>query len=89
MTTAEKPSHTTNVGGVPKTQVTLSETAIAGHNDEAVKVLEAYRGDETWTEAEEKKLRKKLDWRLLPVLGSTYALQYYDKGMLSQAVRRP
>jgi hypothetical protein len=56
------------------------------HNDEALKVLAAYQGDETWTE-EEKKLTRKIDRRLLSILCITYGLQYYDKAMLSQAVR--
>ncbi|KAJ0331533.1 hypothetical protein COL5a_002195 [Colletotrichum fioriniae] len=55
------------------------------HNDEALKVLEGYTGDYEWTEKEEKKLRRKIDWRLMPVLCMTYGLQYYDKAMLSQA----
>ncbi|KAF5588522.1 cutinase transcription factor 1 beta [Fusarium pseudoanthophilum] len=55
------------------------------HQDEAMKVLGAYAGDEAWTEAEEKKLRRKIDWKLMPVLCATYGLQYYDKAMLSQA----
>ncbi|QPC72042.1 hypothetical protein HYE68_002794 [Fusarium pseudograminearum] len=55
------------------------------HQDEAMKVLEAYGGDEAWTDAEEKKLRRKIDWSLMPVLCVTYGLQYYDKAMLSQA----
>lgn len=56
------------------------------HNDEALKVLEGYTGDAEWTDQEEKKLRRKIDWRLMPVLCMTYGLQYYDKAMLSQAV---
>ena len=56
------------------------------HNDEALKVLAAYQGDETWTEEEEKKLTRKIDRRLLSILCITYGLQYYDKAMLSQAV---
>lgn len=56
------------------------------HKDEAMKVLATYTGDETWTEKENKKLRRKIDWRLMPVLCLTYLLQYYDKAMLSQAV---
>lgn len=56
------------------------------HNDEAVKVLAAYDGELTWTEAEEKKLIHKIDRRLLTILCLTYGLQYYDKAMLSQAV---
>lgn len=57
------------------------------HNDEAMKVLAGYSGDETWTGREEKKLRRKIDLKLMPVLCLTYGLQYYDKAMLSQAVR--
>lgn len=56
------------------------------HKDEALRVLQAYEGDETWTDKEEKKLRRKIDWRLMPVLCATYGLQYYDKAMLGQAV---
>ena len=56
------------------------------HNDEALKVLANYRGEQTWTDKEEKKLPRKIDWKLMPVLCATYGLQYYDKAMLSQAV---
>lgn len=56
------------------------------HNDEAVKVLAAYAGEETWTAAEEKMVVRKIDRKLLPLLILTYGLQYYDKAMLSQAV---
>lgn len=59
------------------------------HQDEAMRVLGAYTGEVEWTEEEEKKLRRKLDWRLMPVLCATYGLQYYDKAMLSQAVWTP
>lgn len=57
------------------------------HNDEALKVLANYQGEETWTQEEEKKLTRKIDRRLLSILCITYGLQYYDKAMLSQAVR--
>lgn len=57
------------------------------HKDEALKVLANYQGEETWTEDEEKKLTRKIDRRLLSILCITYGLQYYDKAMLSQAVR--
>jgi MFS family permease len=55
------------------------------HNDEAVRVLATYAGEETWTPAEEKLVVRKIDRRLLPLLVLTYGLQYYDKAMLSQA----
>ena len=58
------------------------------HTDEAMKVLGAYTGEQTWTEEEENKLRRKIDWRLMPVMCLTYTLQYYDKAMISQAVSR-
>ena len=56
------------------------------HQDEAVRVLQSYGGDNEWTEAEENKLRRKLDLKLMIPLCATYGLQYYDKAMLSQAV---
>jgi len=55
------------------------------HNDEGLKVLANYQGDETWTAEEEKRLTRKIDRRLLSILCVTYGLQYYDKAMLSQA----
>ncbi|KEF54825.1 uncharacterized protein A1O9_09267 [Exophiala aquamarina CBS 119918] len=55
------------------------------HTDEAMKVLAAYSGNQHWTAQEEKKVRTKIDRRLLPILVVTYALQYYDKTMISQA----
>ena len=61
-------------------------TADTLHGDEAVRVLDNYNGDRTWTEEDENRVRRKIDWRLLPVLCATYGLQYYDKAMLSQAV---
>lgn len=50
------------------------------HHDEALKVLANYQGETTWSEEEEKTLRRKVDWKLMPVLCITYGLQYYDKG---------
>lgn len=57
------------------------------HGDEAGRVLAGYSGEETWTEKEESQVRRKIDLRLMPILCVTYGLQYYDKAMLSQAVR--
>lgn len=56
------------------------------HNDEALKVLAAWVGDEDWEPEEEKKLVRRIDRTLLVILTLTYGLQYYDKAMLSQAV---
>ncbi|KAI8940646.1 hypothetical protein NX059_001916 [Plenodomus lindquistii] len=55
------------------------------HGDEAARVLAGYTGEETWTEQEETQVRRRIDWRLMPILCVTYGLQYYDKAMLSQA----
>jgi hypothetical protein len=64
----------------------LNKSIDTVHNDEALKVIVEYNGEREWTPAEENKLRRKIDWRLMPVLCLTYGLQYYDKAMLSQAV---
>src|SRR5262245_26334718 len=56
------------------------------HNDEALKVLARHAEDEVWTEDEEKRLRRKIDRRLLSIICVSYALQYYDKAMLGQTV---
>lgn len=56
------------------------------HNDEAMKVLAAYEGDDTWTKEEEGTVRRKIDKKLLPILCLTYALQYYDKGELRRMI---
>ncbi|KAF4555238.1 MFS-type transporter-like protein 51 [Elsinoe fawcettii] len=61
------------------------QTVDTVHNDEALRVLEAYDGPATWSEEEENKIRRRIDLRLMPVLCATYGLQYYDKAMLSQA----
>lgn len=54
----------------------------------AFRVLARYSGEVTWTEQEEIQVRRRIDWRLMPILCVTYGLQYYDKAMLSQAVSR-
>lgn len=66
-----------------------STTIDTTHNDEAVRIIANYAGDESWTEQEEKKLRMKIDRTLLSILCITYGLQYYDKAMLAQAVCIP
>ncbi|OAP60802.1 hypothetical protein AYL99_05804 [Fonsecaea erecta] len=55
------------------------------HGDEALKVIAAVGGDDYWTAQEEKKLVRKIDRRLLPVLCLVYGIQFYDKAMLAQA----
>ncbi|CAK7209656.1 hypothetical protein SCUCBS95973_000514 [Sporothrix curviconia] len=75
-------TNTDDAGSPPIKPINTVDTV---HKDEAMKVLANYHGDEAWTDEEEKKLRRKVDWRLMPVLCFTYLLQYYDKAMLSQA----
>lgn len=74
--------------GHPETVEDLQKTVTIDtvHNDEALKVLSTYAGDQEWTEKEEKQLVRRIDRRLTSILCATYALQYYDKAMLSQAV---
>lgn len=75
-------------GSNPETLEDLKKTVTIDtiHNDEALKVLSTYAGDQEWTKEEEKKLVKRIDKRLTSILCATYGLQYYDKAMLSQAV---
>ncbi|KIW17549.1 hypothetical protein PV08_04743 [Exophiala spinifera] len=55
------------------------------HGDEAVIVLEAYDGESTWTKEEERRLVRKIDLRLLPILIMTFGLTFYDKVQLAHA----
>lgn len=59
------------------------------HDDEAVRVIAQYSGDQEWGETEEKRLVRKIDRKPMPLMFLTYGLQYYDKAMLSQAVSQP
>jgi hypothetical protein len=56
------------------------------HGDEALKVIAAAGGDDAWENLEEKKVVRKIDRKLMPILCVTYGVQYYDKAMLAQAV---
>lgn len=56
------------------------------HMDDGMKVFATYSRERTWDASEEKALLRKIDWKVMPLLFSTYALQFYDKAMLSQAV---
>ncbi|KAF2181600.1 MFS transporter [Zopfia rhizophila CBS 207.26] len=71
----------------PKTPPELKHTTTVDtvHQDEALKVLAGYAGEQTWTPEEEKKLVRRIDKKLVSILCITYGLQYYDKAMLSQA----
>jgi hypothetical protein len=73
---------------VPQTMEDLKHTRTIDtiHQDEALRVLAQYAGDEVWTPEEEKRLVRKIDKKLISLLVVTYGLQYYDKAMLSQAV---
>lgn len=62
-----------------------AESDIDVHCDKGAKVLDLYNGDREWTNEEEDRLRRKVDYKLMPILCFTYGLQYYDKAMLGQA----
>ena len=64
---------------IDKKELPLDPVAIA-------KATSAHGGTPAWTEEEEKRLVRKIDKRLLPIMAFSYGLQYYDKAMLSQAV---
>lgn len=60
------------------------------HSDAASRIIDEYLaegGSADWTKEEEKRLLRKVDWRLGPVLAFSVLLQLYDKTILSQAVR--
>lgn len=69
-----------------ETTVQEAEADVDIHHDKAAKVLDTYDGDREWTKEEENRLRRKIDYKLMPILCFTYGLQYYDKAMLGQAV---
>jgi hypothetical protein len=46
------------------------------HNDEALKILARHGSNETWTPDEEKKLRRKIDRKLLTILCMFSGLRY-------------
>lgn len=79
--------HSSTANSVEMSELKASKTIDTVHNDEAMKVLQNYSGDESWSPSEEKQVQRIIDWRLMPCLCATYCLQYYDKAMLGQAVR--
>jgi hypothetical protein len=74
-----------NVESAPQDQSNEDLKRTITNNDEAARVFHEYDGPLTWTPEEERRLRRKVDWRLMPILCTTYMLQYYDKAMLGQA----
>ncbi|KAH8673289.1 major facilitator superfamily domain-containing protein [Xylariales sp. PMI_506] len=50
----------------------------------ALKLAAVHEGDEIDPQAE-KKLLRKIDWTLMPLMCATYALQYYDKAIIGHA----
>lgn len=54
------------------------------HNDEGMRVLANYDGETTWDEKEEKLLKRKIDYRLLPILCATYGLQVCNSPSLME-----
>lgn len=57
------------------------------HGDEALKVIAAAGGDDLWSQDEEKRLVRKIDRRLMPIVCVAYGIQFWDKVMIAQAVR--
>lgn len=72
-----------------ETTVQEAKVDVDIHRDKGANVLDTYDGDKEWTTEEENKLRRKIDYKLMPILCFTYGLQYYDKAMLGQAVSPP
>jgi hypothetical protein len=85
----KKDTQHNETASTPPDEPTGTKTVDTLHQDEALKVLARYAGEEAWTAGEEKKLVRKIDRKLITLLCITYGLQYYDKAMLSQAVSLP
>jgi hypothetical protein len=81
MATADKSQEVTEHEHVPSSPPEPMKVEVdTVHGDEALRVIAGYNGPTEWDPLEEKKLRRNLDKRILPILMVTYALQYYDKG---------
>ncbi|KAM3417490.1 hypothetical protein BST61_g5734 [Cercospora zeina] len=70
-------------------QLHLRLDVLLNPDDEAAKILINYSSANphltSWTEDEENRLKRKVDFRLMPILCLIYGMQYYDKAMISQA----
>jgi hypothetical protein len=86
ITHAEDGPNSSTANSVEMSDLKHTKTVDTVHQDEAMKVLQNYTGDEAWSPSEEKQVQRIIDWRLMPCLCATYCLQYYDKAMLGQAV---
>jgi MFS family permease len=58
---------------------------ITASQDEALKVLHKEHGSDDWDKREERALLWKIDRKLFSLILISFALQYYDKTMISQA----
>lgn len=47
---------------------TIEQDEKIRYDDEAAHVLSTYDGPATWNDEEERKLLRKIDWRLMPIL---------------------
>lgn len=70
-------------------QLNLRLDVLLNPDDEAAKILINYSAANPhltgWTEDEENRLKRKVDFRLMPILCLIYGMHYYDKAMISQA----
>ena len=62
--------------GEPQEDLEKVEKVDTLHNDEALKILARHGSNETWTPDEEKKLRRKIDRKLLTILCMSSGLRY-------------
>ncbi|KAK7969946.1 hypothetical protein PG988_009019 [Apiospora saccharicola] len=72
-------------GGVDKQQAVHHVDIQQQHPEMYLEALARYPNDESVDQAEEKKLARKLDMRILPLLGICYFFYYVDKTTLSYA----
>jgi hypothetical protein len=74
--------------GSKRTTLTAEEVEFAVENVDSALVFLNNAGDVAFTEDEERRLVRKVDWMLLPLLAAVYMLQFVDKNlsMFSQLV---
>lgn len=80
----------TGVGEPLERSIRPVESIDTFHYDEATRIVADYTaggGAQQWSESEETYLRRKVDWRVIPILSFSFFMQFYDKSILAQAVR--
>lgn len=86
------PNHWAAISHLPNQQYKRTLDLVEMSSDSDFKAEAAQKTDhvsptiETFDEIEEKKLIRKIDWRLLPILGALYSISFIDRGNVRYVV---